>query len=183
MVGIGVNVAENDCRSLQPGRQSQRGQVRNEVEVSVSELPIGEPVAIDRVHLHVDGQQVVAAMRTRRHGVLEEERGVEPLAVEPPVVVGERDDHRVDRVVDDRLFERIEIEQTTHVLRHQTLASNRVSTSADTSARRLSKPARGKGIEKQHDAGDTGGNREIPAVDSRAQTAPRARGRPQDRPP
>ena len=69
------------------------------MDVAVAALPVREPVARDRLHLHVDGQQVVAGVAAVRERVLEEEVRVEALAHEAPVVVGEDDEDGVDLAV------------------------------------------------------------------------------------
>ena len=70
-------------RSSQLG-DPQRREVGYQVEVAVAEFPVGIAVAGDRLHLHVDGEQVVAGMGADRVGVIEEEPGVEALAEQRP---------------------------------------------------------------------------------------------------
>ena len=89
-------VADHQRRLLEPARAPQRLHVRHEVEVAVAELPVGELVAGHRLHLHVDGEQIVAGMRAMLGDVFHEEFGVEALAEEPSVMVGEADHHGLD---------------------------------------------------------------------------------------
>ena len=94
---VPLDVAEHEHRGLVPGDPPQRLEVRGEAEVAVAALPARERVARNRVHLHLEGEQVVAAFDGRA-GVklLEEELGVEPLPHQPALHVGEGSDHRVD---------------------------------------------------------------------------------------
>ena len=99
------DVAEHERGPVGPPGSPQGGQVGHEVDVAVPELPAGEAVAGHRFHLHVDRQEVVARMGAVADR-LREEAGVEPLADEASVVVGEGDDHRLDRAVGGQLFGR-----------------------------------------------------------------------------
>ena len=60
-------------------------------------------VAVDGVHVDVDGEQVVAALGAVREHVVEEVPRVQPLALQPALHVGEGDDHGVDLAVVDPL--------------------------------------------------------------------------------
>ena len=81
--------------------------VRREIEVAVPALPRGDLVARHRVHLHVEREQVVAALgAVPVLDLLEEEVPVQPLAEQPSLHVGERHDHRVDRLIRAQLLER-----------------------------------------------------------------------------
>ena len=78
-------------------RRSVR-EIRFHREVPVSPLPARDLVARDRIHLHVEREQVVAALdRVLVRHLLAEELRVEPFSHEPALHVGERDDDRVDR--------------------------------------------------------------------------------------
>jgi hypothetical protein len=73
----------------------------DELEVAVAALPRADGVAVHGVHVDVDGQQVVAALgAVLEHGV-EEELGVDPLALQPALHVGERDHDGVDGPIPD----------------------------------------------------------------------------------
>ena len=76
---------------------AERGEVRHQVHVTVAPFPVGEFVSADRFHLHVDRQQVVAAVRTVVGDLFQEETRVEPLAGQSAVEIGETDQHGVDR--------------------------------------------------------------------------------------
>ena len=91
-----LEIAEDESGAVEPGGGPERGQVGDHVEVAVAQLPVGVGVPGDRLHLHVDGQQVVAAVGPVVGDLLDEMVGVESLAVDPAVVVGERHHHGVD---------------------------------------------------------------------------------------
>lgn len=88
-------------RALVPGDAAQRAQVRVHREVAVAAVPGGHRVALDGVHLGVDGEQVVAALGAVLEHLVEEETGGEPLALEPPLHVGEGQDDSVDLTARD----------------------------------------------------------------------------------
>ena len=98
-----THVAEDERGRLEPRNPAQRGEVRPQDEVAVALLPAGDAVARDGIHLHVVGEQVVAALDAVLVDVVfDEELPVQALAHEPALHVGEGDDHRVDRAVLDR---------------------------------------------------------------------------------
>ena len=82
--------------SVEPGGLPEGVVVGDHVEVPVSELPVGVLVARDGLHLHVDREQVVAAMGSRRADLLQVIASVETLAVDPPVMIGEAHHHGVN---------------------------------------------------------------------------------------
>ena len=96
MALVVLEVADDHGGLLEPGHQAQGREVRDHVEVAVAELPIGEFVAGDGLHLHVDGEQVIAAVGAVPGGALEEEVGIEALAHEAAVEIGEDHQHGVD---------------------------------------------------------------------------------------
>ena len=92
------DVAEDESGRLEPRNPAQRREIRLHREVAVATLPARDLVARDRVHLHVEREEVVAAFdRVLVRHLLAEELRVEPLSHEPALHVGERDDDRVDR--------------------------------------------------------------------------------------
>ena len=70
--------------------------VEHELHVAVPLLPRRDGVAADGVHVDVDGQQVVAALGARLERDVEEVAGVQPLALQPALHVGEGDHDGVD---------------------------------------------------------------------------------------
>ena len=80
------------------GHPPQRPEVGLEPEVAVAALPARHRVARHRVHLHLEREQVVAALDlVAGVELLEEELRVEALAHQAALHVGERGDDRVDR--------------------------------------------------------------------------------------
>ena len=93
-----LDVAEDERGRLEPRDPAQRRQIGLQREVAVAALPARELVAGHRIHLHLEREQVVAALdRVAGADFLDEELAVEALAHEPPLHVGERHDDRVDR--------------------------------------------------------------------------------------
>ena len=90
------DVAQHDRRRVGPPGAVERGEVGDQVEVAVAEFPTGVVVSGDGFHLHVDRQQVVAGMGSVADRVVEEEGGVDALAEQTAIAVGERGQHRVD---------------------------------------------------------------------------------------
>jgi hypothetical protein len=103
------DVAEDERGCFQPGCTAKRRHVRHEPEVPVAAFPARDLVAGLRVHLHVEGEQVVAALdAVLGHVRLEEELPHQALAHQAALHVGERDDHRVDRTVLDGAFQLVQ---------------------------------------------------------------------------
>ena len=98
-----VDVAQDQRRAVQPSRPPQRLQLRRQVDVAVALLPAGEGVPGDRLHLHIDRQQVVAGVGAAIGDLVEEEPGVEALAEQATVEVREGDQHGLDIAAFDQL--------------------------------------------------------------------------------
>ena len=97
------DVREDQRGRLQPGNTPKRREVGDQLEVAVPAFPAGHLVAGHRVHVHVDGEQVVApfgALTARCR--LNEELGVDTLAHQAALHVGEGDDDGVDLAPLDR---------------------------------------------------------------------------------
>ena len=91
-----AHVALDERRLLAPRARAQRRQIRHEVEVAVA-LGVAEArVAVDGVHGHVHGREVVAGVRAVAQGVGEEEVGVEELAHGTAVEIVHHDHDRLD---------------------------------------------------------------------------------------
>ena len=96
------DVAEDERRAFQPRNRPQRVQVGLQEEIAVAALPVGDRIPGDGVHLHVEREQVVAALdAVLRDFALEEELPLDALAHEAALHVGEGDDDRVDRAALD----------------------------------------------------------------------------------
>ena len=91
--------------ALVPGDRAQGVEVGLHHEVAVAAFPRGHLVARDGVHVDVDGEQVVAALGAVLHHVVEEVRGGQPLALQPSLHVGDRQQHGVHGPVLDRFPE------------------------------------------------------------------------------
>ena len=94
---VRLNITQHDRRAVSPTCWPQRGSVRDEMEVAVPATPIREVEPFDRLHSHVDREQVVAGMGAVGESGFEEEPCVEPFAQQTAVVIGESDNNRVDR--------------------------------------------------------------------------------------
>jgi hypothetical protein len=95
------HVGEHERRRLQPGDPPQRRQVGHEPEVAVAALPARDLVARNGVHLHLEREQVVAALDPVLDGVVEEELRLQALSEQATLHVREGDDDRVDRAALD----------------------------------------------------------------------------------
>lgn len=79
-----------------PGGAAQGAGVAVHGKVAVAALPGGHRVALDGVEVDIDGEEVVAALRTVFEDGVEEVSGREPLALEPALHIGEGEDDSVD---------------------------------------------------------------------------------------
>ncbi len=106
------HVAQHHRRALLPRQQAQRGQVGPQDEVAVAGRPRRHRVAVDRVHLDVDGEQVVARLGVVGQHLVQEVLGAAPLALQASLHVGHGHDHGVDRAVVDQRAQLLQGEQT-----------------------------------------------------------------------
>jgi hypothetical protein len=97
-----LQVGEHHRRAVLPRHPVQRGQVGDHREVAVPAVPGGHLVAGDGVHVDVHREQVVAALAAAVEDLVQEEAGVEPLALEPALHVDEGEHDRVDLTGVDR---------------------------------------------------------------------------------
>jgi hypothetical protein len=101
------HIAHDERGRLEPGHESQRCEIGEQREVAVAGFPVREPVAGQRCHLDVDGEEVVAGvdrMESARHLFAPEVAG-DPLADEPSLQVGKRNEHGVDATGVDEVVE------------------------------------------------------------------------------
>ena len=103
-----LDVGEQHDRALLPRDRAQRVEVGDHLEVAVAALPRRHRVAADGLHVDVDGEQVVAALGAVLEHLVEEVLRGQPLALEAPLHVGDREQHGVDRAIRDRLLQLIE---------------------------------------------------------------------------
>ncbi len=82
---VPLDVAEDERGRREPGDAPERAEIRGEREVAVALLPARDLVAGNRIHLHVQREQVVAALdRVLGLDLLDEELAVEPLSEQAP---------------------------------------------------------------------------------------------------
>ena len=108
------DVAENERRCRQPRNAPERRQVGLHDEIAVALFPIGDGVARHRLHIDVVGEQIVAAVGLFI-GAVDEKFGLEALADEPSLHVGEADHDRVDLAGANRFLQLIQSEISAHV--------------------------------------------------------------------
>src|SRR5262245_46370001 len=89
------HIAQHERGSRQPRNTPQRGEIRLQDEIAIAFFPIGHCIARHRLHIDVVGEQIVAAMRLLMRAS-EEILGLEALADESSLHVGEAGDDRVD---------------------------------------------------------------------------------------
>ncbi len=104
------DVGQNQRRAVEPRDTPQRRHVGLDPEVAIAVLPIRHLVAGERLHVHIERQQVVAALHAVAGHLVEEVLDLDPLAEKPPLHVGEGGDDRVDRALLARLAELVERE-------------------------------------------------------------------------
>jgi len=68
-----LQVGDHERRAWLPGQAAQRAEIGNHRHVAVALFPAGEGIAVDRVELDVDREQIIAAFGTVRHDVFHEE--------------------------------------------------------------------------------------------------------------
>jgi hypothetical protein len=119
---VPLHVAEDERGALEPRDAAQRREVGDHPEIAVAALPARECITGYRVHLHLEREQVVAALhRMPGPHLVDEELAVEALAHQPPLHVGERHDDGVDRArldVGPQLVEREHGGDPTRAVRH-----------------------------------------------------------------
>ncbi len=98
-------VGHQHRRALVPGDRAQGVEVGLHHEVAVAALPRRHLVAGDGLHVDVDREQVVAALGAVLDHLVEEVGSGQPLALEAPLHVGDRQQDGVDLAVLDRLAE------------------------------------------------------------------------------
>jgi hypothetical protein len=119
------DVAEDERRPFEPGGQSQRPEIWLEEEVAVALRPVGDVVAGDGLHLHVEREEVVATLDAVLGDLpLEEELCVDALAHQTSLHVREGDDDRVERAGFHLRFQLIENEHAVSLCRSQGLTGS-----------------------------------------------------------
>ncbi len=98
-------IADHERGRRLPGQHAQRGQVGSHLEIAEAGVPVGDLETVERVHVEVHGEQVVAAVRALGQRGLEKVRRREALAHEPPERIGKGDNDGVDLAGFDRGFQ------------------------------------------------------------------------------
>ena len=93
------DVGENQRGAVEPGDPPQRRHVGLDPEVPVAVLPVRHLVAGQRLHVHVEREQVVAALHPVPDHLVEEVLDLDALAEQPPLHVREGGDDGVDRAL------------------------------------------------------------------------------------
>src|SRR5215213_7537944 len=118
--------------ALVPGHGPDGREVRLHHEVAVALLPRRHRVALDRVHLHIDREQVVAGLGVVLEHLLDEVLADEPLALQAALHVGEDEEDRVDGAIADRAAELIGGHAPRSSDSAELIASNSFSGAEDT---------------------------------------------------
>ena len=98
-------VRQDEGGLLEPRHVAQRIPDRRCDPVAVAGLPVHEPEAFRRVHLHVRAEQVGAEMGAVIDDAVQERLALDALAHEAALHVGDGDDDRVDPAVADGILE------------------------------------------------------------------------------
>ena len=109
-----LEVRHDERRGGLPRDAAEGGHVGAQHEVAVALVPARHRVAVDRVHIDVDREQVVAHLGAVPCDLVEPEPARDALADEAPLGVGEGDDHRVDLVLRDRVGELVHRQISGH---------------------------------------------------------------------
>src|SRR5215471_10304176 len=107
---LGVNVAEHQGGPGQPRDHPPRRQVRDELHVAVAAFPRRELEPGQRLHLHVDGEEVDAGVEPLRQHVVEEIAADHALAHEPAEMIRTDRQHGIDVATADRHLEGLRID-------------------------------------------------------------------------
>jgi len=98
-----LNVADYQCRRLEPGNAAQRAEIGFHDVIAIACSPAGRLETLDGLHFHVGGEQVVTAMSFLVSAV-DEEIGVKTLAHQASLHVDLDGQHRVDAAGGNGLF-------------------------------------------------------------------------------
>jgi hypothetical protein len=106
------NVTQHERRAIEPGHAAQRRHVGHDREIAVTLLPVGHLVAGHGIHVHVEREQVVAALDPVLDDVVEKILRLDALPEKATLHVGEGGDDGVDRARFDLLAQVIEREHS-----------------------------------------------------------------------
>jgi hypothetical protein len=105
---VPFEVGHHERGRLLPRHKPERVEVGPHREVAVAARPRRHLVAVDRVHVDVDREQVVAALGALLGDDVEEVPGREPLALEAPLHVRDGQEHGVHRALGYSIAELVE---------------------------------------------------------------------------
>ncbi len=114
-----AHVGDHQRRTGQPWDAPQGGQVGPGHGVAVAGVPARHRITAHGVHVDVDGEQIAAALGAVGGHVVDEQPGVDPLADQPALHVGERHDDGVHLAGADQSFERGQRQHRSHPDRSQ----------------------------------------------------------------
>ncbi len=113
---VPLEVRHHQRGRVMPGDDAQRVEVGAHREVAVAARPRRHRVALDGVHVHVHREQVVAPLGAVLEHLVEEVARRQPLALQPSLHVGDRQQDGVDRPAVDggaQLLQRHPVGSTT----------------------------------------------------------------------
>ena len=102
-------IAENPDGTRLPWHPVQCVEIRTHDEVAVAGIPGRHRVALDGVHVDVDGEEVVAPLCSVSEHLVNEILGMDALADQPALHVGDRDGDGVDESGLNLLLQRLDI--------------------------------------------------------------------------
>ena len=109
VAAVPLQVGHDQHGGRVPRDRPQRVQVGDHLEVPVAPLPRRHLVAVDRLHVHVHGQQVVAPLGAVLEHVVHEVRAGQPLALQAALHVRDGQQDGVHRPRLDRLLELVDV--------------------------------------------------------------------------
>ena len=104
-----------------PGQDTEGGEIGPEFEIAETRFPIGDLEAFQRVHLEVDGEQIIAAVRAVLGNRIQEQLGAKAFAHEAAKRVGDGDDYGVNLSGANllrELFERYVMNLMSEIMAH-----------------------------------------------------------------
>ena len=110
-------VRDHQGRARVPRQQAHGARVRHHDEVAVAAVPGRHGVPVDRVHVHVHGEQVVAALGVVFGHLVQVELRRQALALQPALHVGEGEHDGVDLALADRDAQLLQGQQAAPVRR------------------------------------------------------------------
>ena len=109
-----LEVAEDERRLLEPRDRPERRPVGHGMEVLVAGRPARHAVSRERRHVDVDREEIGAGVHPVARHLVQEEAPGDAFSHEPALLVGERDQDRVDLTAADELLEAVERQGTGH---------------------------------------------------------------------